>query len=158
KSPFFLVHGNYAYARLASYLDQDQPFYGLAQYLEQGTVRHRRIETMAAHYLQKLRMVQPNGPYFIGGHSAGAWLAFEIAQQLHNQGEEVALVALLDPTFLEDTVSFTARTSIRNKVRQHSLNLAVKSPREKLNYVLWWLRSHLQTRIYNLVCKRLICE
>lgn len=37
-----------------------------------------------------LRSVQPKGPYFLGGWSFGGWVAFEMAQQLQNSGEEVA--------------------------------------------------------------------
>lgn len=51
---------------------------------------------MAAYYIKKMRTVQPNGPYLIGGLCAGGVLSFEIACQLKAQGEEIALVALLD--------------------------------------------------------------
>ena len=43
-----------------------------------------------------MRSVQPKGPYFIGGWSFGGWVAFEMAQQLQNAGEEIALLAVLD--------------------------------------------------------------
>ena len=34
-----------------------------------------------------IRSVQPRGPYAIGGHSLGAWVAFEMTQQLRARGE-----------------------------------------------------------------------
>src|SRR5207245_2794652 len=34
--------------------------------------------------------------YFLGGHSVGGHVAYEIAQQLREQGQEIGLVALLD--------------------------------------------------------------
>lgn len=43
-----------------------------------------------------LRAVQPNGPYFLGGHSHGALIAFEMACQLQAQDQEVAILVLLD--------------------------------------------------------------
>jgi thioesterase domain-containing protein len=43
-----------------------------------------------------MRKVQPQGPYLVAGFSVGGIIAFEIAQQLRRQGEEVALLALLD--------------------------------------------------------------
>ncbi|PHM46120.1 Amino acid adenylation [Xenorhabdus mauleonii] len=55
-----------------------------------------RLEVMASAMIDNLRKVQPNGPYHLGGHSFGAWLAFEIARQLVEQGEEIALLALVD--------------------------------------------------------------
>src|SRR5260370_36462175 len=53
-------------------------------------------ETMAAYYIEKMRTVQPDGPYALGGLSSGGVVAFEMAQQLRAMGETVALVALLD--------------------------------------------------------------
>jgi thioesterase domain-containing protein len=51
---------------------------------------------MAAGYLAAARTVQPHGPYLLGGWSMGGVVAFEMARQLREAGEEVALLALLD--------------------------------------------------------------
>jgi amino acid adenylation domain-containing protein len=101
KRPLFLVHpagGHvFPYIHLAQHLDPDQPCYGLqARGLEQGKDPHTRIEEMAAYYIEALQTVQPAGPYLLGGWSMGGVVAFEMAQQLHAQGERVALLALLD--------------------------------------------------------------
>jgi thioesterase domain-containing protein len=40
--------------------------------------------------------VQPEGPFFLGGYSFGGLVAYEMARQLYEGGEEVALLALLD--------------------------------------------------------------
>jgi amino acid adenylation domain-containing protein len=75
----------------------DQPVYGLqAQGLMGDAELHTRIEDMAAHYVQELRAVQPEGPYMLGSWSMGVIIAFEMAQQLEAQGQRVALLALLD--------------------------------------------------------------
>ena len=55
-----------------------------------------RIEDMAAWYIQALQPCSPTGPYLLGGWSMGGVVAFEMAQQLHAQGQRVALLALLD--------------------------------------------------------------
>src|SRR5205823_2243155 len=47
-------------------------------------------------YVAALQAVQPVGPYLLGGWSFGGVVAFEMAQQLHAQGQTVALLALLD--------------------------------------------------------------
>jgi amino acid adenylation domain-containing protein len=101
KRPLFLVHpagGHvFSYIHLAQYLGADQPCYGLqARGLEQGQDPHARIEDMAAYYIEALQTVQPAGPYLLGGWSMGGVVAFEMAQQLHAQGQRVALLALLD--------------------------------------------------------------
>ena len=101
RRPFFLVHpagGHvFPYVRLAQLLGPDQPCYGLqARGVEDGQDPHTRIEDMAAYYIQAMQTVQPTGPYLLGGWSMGGVVAFEMAQQLHAQGQSVALLALLD--------------------------------------------------------------
>jgi aspartate racemase len=101
KRPLFLVHpagGHvFPYVHLAQLLGPNQPCYGLqAKGLEDGQDPHTRIEDMAAWYIQALQTVQPTGPYLLGGWSMGGVVAFEMAQQLHAQGQRVALLALLD--------------------------------------------------------------
>ncbi len=51
---------------------------------------------MAALYLGEMKSVQPAGPYSLGGWSLGGLIAWEMARQLEERGEEVALLALLD--------------------------------------------------------------
>ena len=101
KVPFFCVHGASAnvirFHDLARYLGSDQPFYGLqAQGLNPKHSCHTRVEDMAAHYIKEIGSVQPEGPYFLGGYSFGGMIAFEIAQQLINEGREPPLVVLFD--------------------------------------------------------------
>ncbi|MCB0168396.1 MAG: amino acid adenylation domain-containing protein, partial [Anaerolineae bacterium] len=101
KPPFFCVPGAgsnplYLYP-LARYLGPDQPFYGFqAQGLDGVTAPFETIEAMAAHYVAAMQMVQPEGPYTLGGHSLGGMVAFEMAQQLLHQGQTVARLAILD--------------------------------------------------------------
>ncbi|MDZ8080625.1 MAG: amino acid adenylation domain-containing protein [Nostoc sp. DcaGUA01] len=98
--PFFCIHPIFGvvfpYYELAHQLGQNQPFYGLQPIGIDGETPLNRIEDMASHYIEALRSVQPKGPYFLGGWSFGGWVAFEMAQQLQNSGEEVALLAVLD--------------------------------------------------------------
>jgi aspartate racemase len=101
KQPLFLVHpagGHvFPYVHLVKFLGPDQPCYGLqARGVEDEQDPHTRIEDMAAWYIQALQTVQPTGPYLLGGWSMGGVVAFEMAQQLHAQGQRVALLALLD--------------------------------------------------------------
>ena len=51
---------------------------------------------MASRYVTALRQVQPAGPYQLLGWSLGGVLAFEMARQLHEAGQRVALLALID--------------------------------------------------------------
>jgi amino acid adenylation domain-containing protein len=97
--PFFAVPGVggnvLVFARLATLLGRDQPFYGLqARGLDGKEKPFMRVEEMAAHYIDELRSVQPQGPYLIGGTCTGGLVAYEIAQQLTAQGERVILAVI----------------------------------------------------------------
>ena len=97
--PFFAVPGVggnvLVFARLAKLLGNDQPFYGLqARGLDGKEKPFMRVEDMAAHYLDEIRTVQPQGPYLIGGTCTGGLAAYEIAQQLTAKGEEVVLAII----------------------------------------------------------------
>jgi amino acid adenylation domain-containing protein len=101
KQPFFCVHpaGGHVlcYFNLARYLGIDQPFYGLqAQGFNDDEEPLTRVEDMASTYVEAIRQFQPYGPYQIGGWSFGGIVAYEIAQQLHKQEQEVSLLAILD--------------------------------------------------------------
>ena len=101
RPPFFCVHplggGVGDYEKLAAHLDPQQPFYGLrAKGIEDERFCSSSFEELAADYLAEIRTVQPNGPYRLGGYSSGGLLAFEMARQLAELGQPVALVALLD--------------------------------------------------------------
>ena len=85
------MHGGFGgilfYDQLARCLGPEQPLYGLqAEGLDGGPIEHTSIPAMAAYYLQEVRKVQPQGPYFFGGYSFGGFVAFEMAQQLHEAG------------------------------------------------------------------------
>jgi phthiocerol/phenolphthiocerol synthesis type-I polyketide synthase E len=43
-----------------------------------------------------MRKLQPEGPYLLAGYCLGGTVAFEMAQQLRKQDQEVGLLALLD--------------------------------------------------------------
>jgi thioesterase domain-containing protein len=101
RPPFFYVAPYLitllSFAHLARYMERDQPFYVLQpQGMEGDHPVHDRVEDMAAHYISEMRQVQPEGPYRIGGHCAGAWVAFEMVRQLQAVGEEVTLLMVVD--------------------------------------------------------------
>jgi thioesterase domain-containing protein len=101
RRPLFCVHPAggqvFCYLELARLLGPEQPFYGLqSPEPSPGDRDNLRLEDMASRYLAEIRSVQPVGPYLLGGWSLGGVIAFEMARQLRERGEEVALLALLD--------------------------------------------------------------
>ena len=62
----------------------------------QDTTQWPGVQELAQWYIAAVRSQQPRGPYCLAGISLGGILAYEIAQQLRAQGEEVAIVAMFD--------------------------------------------------------------
>ncbi len=85
---------------LARALGTEHAVYGLRPPEDCPGMKAREL---AALYIERLRDVQPQGPYCLSGYSAGAVLALEMAIQLRAKGETVGLVALLDPLFIRYT-------------------------------------------------------
>src|SRR5262249_32864634 len=101
KPPLFLVHGAgggmfWGYVNLSRHLGRDQPVYGFKSRGLDDLEEFESLEQMAAQYIKDLRVVQPNGPYHLGGYCFGGNVAFEMARQLSAVGQEVALLALMN--------------------------------------------------------------
>lgn len=74
-----------------------RPFYGLqAKGLDGNATPLDNIEDIAALNIATIKTVQPHGPYYLGGHSFGCWVALEMARQLVLAGEHVARLIILD--------------------------------------------------------------
>ncbi len=105
KPPFFCVHGAtgqvIGFHHLSRHLGKDQPFYGIQSIgWDATTPPYTKTADMAAHYVAGMREVQPHGPYYLGGYSFGGRIAVHMANMLKAAGEEVAFLALLDPSSL----------------------------------------------------------
>ncbi|MGK0153139.1 MAG: acyl transferase domain-containing protein/thioesterase domain-containing protein [Neolewinella sp.] len=99
-TPIFFVHDGLGevllYRSLALLLDPNHPIYGLEPELAQGRVLHTTINAMAKAKVDRIRTVQPTGPYLLAGLCAGGVIAFETARQLEEAGDEVLFVGLID--------------------------------------------------------------
>jgi thioesterase domain-containing protein len=95
---------------------------------------------MAAHNIKEIRTLQPDGPYFLGGHSFGFIVAFEMAKQLYDQGQKVGLLASFD------SMGPNLRTStIYHRIYVHLSNLSQLELKEKLAYVWKKVRQRFDT-------------
>ena len=98
--PLFCIHPgsglSWCYAGLLRHV-LDCPVYGLqARGITQADMLPQTLEEMALDYLVQIRKVQPSGPYYLLGWSLGGLVAYSIATSLQEQGEQVALLGLLD--------------------------------------------------------------
>ncbi|MGR9108700.1 MAG: thioesterase domain-containing protein, partial [Gammaproteobacteria bacterium] len=100
KPPVFVLPGaigsvHYLYP-LALRLGRDQPVYALPTPGLDGLRTPDSVTQLAAHHIEAVRRIHPRGPYHLVGHSSGGRVAFEMVRQLEQDGEEVALLAILD--------------------------------------------------------------
>ncbi|HJT57515.1 MAG TPA: amino acid adenylation domain-containing protein [Ktedonobacteraceae bacterium] len=104
RRPFFYMHGAwdsdafYCF-HLARHLGADQPFYALGPYNFTGLQAVPTMEEIAEAHIQSLRTVQPKGPYLLGGFCNGGLVAYEMARQLHAEGQRVDLLVLIEPAY-----------------------------------------------------------
>ena len=100
-APLFLVHGVSGTVMecwtLIGAMQSTRPVFGLqARGLDGEQPAQRRVEEIAASYIEQMRTVQPAGPYAVAGYSFGGLIAVEIAQQLQRAGEQIELLCLID--------------------------------------------------------------
>jgi len=153
KRPLFLVPpaagSVFRFAELAEQLGPDRPVYGLEPLGRSGdTAPQQSVEEMATFYLSEIRDLQPQGPYLLGGICFGGHVAWEMACQLREQGEEVELV-LLDSTAPENgpdwsrtssTVAAVMRRLATNRSTGHIMEFVLEAVRWR------WRRISRQLR------------
>ena len=99
--PIFCLHpaiGAIGYIiNMVSHLKPAQPVYGI-QSPAFSAVRDPfdDVVEMAAYYIKAIRVIQPDGPYILLGHSSGAYIAYEMALQLQKEHIEAPLLVILD--------------------------------------------------------------
>jgi amino acid adenylation domain-containing protein len=104
-------------------LGDDRPVYGLGSAFPNTIKDIERVEERAEQYLSLIRRVQPHGPYFFAGYCAGGIIAFEMAQRLLQENEEVAFLGMINcllprhPSGHVDTIRFKAQR-LRYQLRQ----------------------------------------
>ncbi|KAF9922654.1 hypothetical protein BGZ67_010338, partial [Mortierella alpina] len=101
--PLFCVHPgeglSWSYGGLAKHLHPEQPLYGLqARGLVGNSPLASSIDEMTLDYIDQIRKIQPQGPYYLLGWSFGGKVAHNMAVELRSQGERVPLLAIMDAT------------------------------------------------------------
>ena len=99
--PLFVTHGLGGsvidFFQVVKHIRTPHPIQGMQARGIDGTEEpFDRIEDMAQFHPEAIRQVQPHGPYLLAGYSLGGLVTLEMAQRLIAEGEEVALLAMLD--------------------------------------------------------------
>jgi aspartate racemase len=164
KPPFFWIHGENSNAFLPRHLGWDQPVYGFRHQSEDGQPAYcTTVEEIGAHYLSEIRTVQPHGPYFLGGYCFGGMVAFEIAQQLQQQAEKVALIVFLTADIPKNFQSVSLNTKVNgfsnngrsfgDNLHRYARTLKALEARQKVNYVVGGVRGKIKEHILRPVKK-----
>ncbi|MGZ5053853.1 MAG: AMP-binding protein [Methylobacter sp.] len=137
RPPLFVVHTGVM--DLPQHLGNDQPLYflryGMAAEISNCPVSLPLLEDLANHYIKELQQVQPHGPYYLVGFSFGGVIAYEMACQLHKNGHQVDLVALLDTHLTWERQPLPLHRIIHKLLRQ-SPSQFLALVRNKINYLL----------------------
>ncbi len=114
--PLFLIHAIggtvSAYAPLGQELTDTFTVYGLESPVLSGGAVPTSLADLVSDYTQRIRAVQPAGPYRLAGWSMGGVVAFEIAWQLEQAGADVGLLVLLDAPFTVPADTVVADTVV----------------------------------------------
>lgn len=100
--PLCAIHGGDGgilfYRQLAERLPKERPFFAIESPAlgSDDRIEVAPIEETAARYIEILRAGQAQGPYLLAGYSYGGVVAYEMARQLVDAGEEVPFLALFD--------------------------------------------------------------
>jgi thioesterase domain-containing protein/acyl carrier protein len=148
QAPLFFFHGDYKggyyAAELAVLLGSDQPLLIVAPHGIGDEPIPRSIEAMAADRLPLILGAQPKGPYRLCGNCLGGIVAFEVARMLVAAGNEVELVAMIDPP------TINARRSVQLLFSIMGRALPAASPVVDRAKAWTWFKCATLQRVLNL--------
>jgi amino acid adenylation domain-containing protein len=128
---------------LVRHLDADQPFFFLDNNFFAIDDPSLYIQERAVQGIQQIKTIQPEGPYYLGGFCLGGMVAFEMALQLQEQGEEVALLTLVESW--KNKVPEPQPPRWNNRIVRswnfHRRELSTLQPSEKSAYLLNRLKN-----------------
>ncbi|KAF9944062.1 hypothetical protein BGZ70_005077, partial [Mortierella alpina] len=121
RPPLFCIHPSlglsWCFTGLSTRLDPAQPLYGLqARGFIGGEGVASTLDEMALDYIDQIRRIQPHGPYHLLGYSSGGLVAHTMASYLEEQGERVALLALMDTP-----AGYHTQTSQASELDEHQM-------------------------------------
>ncbi|MCP4148326.1 MAG: amino acid adenylation domain-containing protein, partial [bacterium] len=126
----FLIHDGSGdvdkYIAFCKRMNSDFSYWGLqADRLENYAPGHLEVKEIATHYLDKIKKIQPEGPYYIAGWSLGGVIAYEMVTQLEERNEVIAFLGLIDTQQPSMAAKLKiSRFSIRGELRIIELLLA----------------------------------
>lgn len=144
RTPLFCIHTaigmSWSFTSLMPHL-KDRPLYAVQSPALTDIDRLPiSIKDAAASYLDRVKSIQPHGPYLFLGRSFGGLVAYEMAVLLEQAGERVDLVGLLDSLPVE--ADFVPSPDLTDAFEQEALRILLReglpsqpapSPAERLD-------------------------
>jgi thioesterase domain-containing protein/acyl carrier protein len=159
---FFFIHDGTGkvdgYIEFCRGLPRSFNYWGIpAHELENPGPRVCTLEELAGTYIEKIKTLQPQGPYLIAGWSLGGTIAFEMALQLENRGESISFLGLIDAPGPRGEHSLHQNAfpleSEKNWINQYLSDNEIKERIEKVTDIdeLWSIFvNHLAGNDFNL--------
>ena len=133
-------------SELATLLETPMPLFAIeARGVNSTSDPDHDMETLVRHYIDRIRTIQPNGPYFLIGHSFGGAVVFEMAQRILAMQERVGCLILLDtmlPTRYWPPRYYLVK--LGSRLRGHFELIRRNSVTESINYYSWRLGRRRQ--------------
>ncbi len=119
--PFFCVAGGVLHMRnLSHHLGHNQPVYALQiETIDDEQLASVQLDVIAREALKEVRAIQPHGPYYLGGSFGGGMVALAMAQELIQQGEEVAFLIAFNTLIKRNESPFIVRAMRRARAAIH---------------------------------------
>jgi thioesterase domain-containing protein len=137
------------YRLLAQGLGSDQPVYVLPYDDIFNDNVERSLIDISRELVSRMRAFQPKGPYYLGGMCLAGRVAYAIAQELFNQGEEVALLALFDapaPGYPNLGSKGARMRFVTQRIKKHLFNFSQQEGAD--GTFKNWLRWHAKNGMF----------
>jgi amino acid adenylation domain-containing protein len=144
------------YRQLVGALDSSRPVYGLQCRGLDGVEQPRTsLSDVATDCREALQRIQPHGPYLLAGYCFGGVVAFDVARQLIERGEQVEFLGVIDavpfgrggnltpstPRTLRQRLTWSSRAELEGKI-----TFVRRQTRQKLNVAVTNLSARLGKR------------
>ncbi|HEY3333219.1 MAG TPA: AMP-binding protein [Capsulimonadaceae bacterium] len=141
--PLFCVPGRHGdpidFLKLAKHMGDERPIYAFAAKDRWAATRAAMsLDEVSTQYANDIRRTQPVGPYHLCGFSAGGAIAFDVAQRLMRDGDNVAFLGLLD-TYAPGTAFLDQSFPCRRRRLEYTVKVWAR-PFASLYYALFWQR------------------
>jgi len=131
-SPLFLFAGVFGspltFSGFSEYYSPQQPLYSVSNPTDREDFEFTSAQSYASYIINHIKAVCPDGPYGLLGFSLGGGLAFEIALQLQQAGDEVNMLVIVStpPPCIIAEGSITSRMIKKEIYTFRKLNLDLK--------------------------------